>query len=123
MPTERFYEVVAQLMSRRGFLAKAGISTLGTLGALLGFSTKALATYSYACCNLCQPAGPASCSGCSWCWTCVCCSTCTCYNPTTVYYQCCECHDPSDPCDSSCVNVTNSWYTNLGCCLPGVAAA
>ncbi|SRR6266550_4944911 len=111
MSTHRLYELAAEITSRRRFLGKVGAATLASVGAVIGLPTTALATFSYACCNLCKQAGPASCSGCSWCWTCV---------EGTHTYQCCECHSPSNPCDASCNNVINSWYTQIsGCCGPG----
>jgi hypothetical protein len=114
MSTERLYELAAEVTNRRRFLTKLGVAALGSFGLLLGLSTTALATYPYACCTLCQPAGPEGCAGCRWCWTCV---------DGIHTYRCCECHNPTTPCDASCENVTNSWYINLGCCAPGSATA
>lgn len=116
MSTDRIYELVAEMTNRRRFLGKLGAAALSSFGIVLGLSTNAFACcYDYACCHLCQPAGPPGCDGpgghCTWCWTCV---------QGGCTYQCCECHVIAPPCTANCVAVTNSWYTNLGCRGPEV---
>lgn len=116
MSTERLYELVAEVSSRRRFLGKLGAAALGGVGMVLGLSTNASAQsctccYAYACCRLCCPAGSPGCNypnSCSWCWTCT-------DTPGTCQYQCCECHVVNTDCGNDCVNVVNSWYTFLGC--------
>lgn len=59
MSTDRIYELVAEMTNRRRFLGKLGAAALSSFGIVLGLSTNAFACcYDYACCHLCQPAGP-----------------------------------------------------------------
>ncbi len=102
MSNDKIFDLAAQMVDRRKFLAKLGAGALGSIGIMLGLSTKALALYSYECCNLCNPANSPNCCGgqCAWCWTCY----------SGVWWQCCECYQPGYPCNGTCGHTICSWY-------------
>lgn len=110
MSTEKFVEILGEQISRRKFLTKVGVGTLGALAALLGTALPAEAVVWWKCCGLCLP-NSGSCSGCActWCWQC---------GPYTdgKCYLCCECHSTTSYCGSGCSNVYCSFGRQLSNC-------
>lgn len=108
MSTDKIVQALGNRLNRRNVVVKAGLGTVSTVAALLGFPLRAAACcYNSYCCTLCQPDSGA-CYGCTcvWCWDCL---------WGNYYYNCCECHSEAGTCGTAnCTSVYCSWAHQVG---------
>jgi hypothetical protein len=84
-------ETLSDYVGRRGFLGWAVKASVALAASILGVKTAT--AQSVSCCTLCESSSPVCDCVCTWCWTC-------CFNGTM--WECRECFDNFEGCDSGC---------------------